>query len=437
MRDRHESAPSSLSNDELLLATRALVARSNEATAYLVAHLAEIDVRKLYLDQAQPSLFSWCVAELGCSEDVACNWISVARASRRYPLVLDVLREGKVHLTGLRMLAPHLTEEGHRDLLEEAAGKSKREIEELVASIAPRPTVAASIRKLPAERVSKEEQDKGESLLGIALANSSVCIDALATEPSRAASTTSEDPTSAIVSSPKTAELPSGAETSLSLGSLPPSAHRSPAPGRVEPLAEDAYKVTFTASRRLRDKIRKAQDLLGHQVPNGDLAEILERGLDLLMDDVRKKRFASGRKPRPRKSRDKEEKGSATEAVKSAAVEAKPEVTGEPGAACEKPRSRYIPAEVRRAVHGRDGERCTFVDERGRRCPETRRLELDHAEGFARGAPHTVDILRLRCRPHNLGSAERMYGRAFMEKKRAAKSPAPGRIDRVQGFGRG
>ena len=437
MRDQCASAPSTLSDDKLLSATRALVARSNEAAASLVAHLAEIDVRKLYLDQAQPSMFAWCVAELGCSEDVACNWIAVARASRKYPVVLDALREGKVHLTGLRMLAPHLTEERHQTLLDEAAGKSKREIEELVARIAPRPAVAASIRKLPGARAGKEEEQKGESLLCIAPANGAVGIGGEATESLPAASTTSEGPMSAAVSNPEKAELHSGAEGSLPLGAGALEAQRPPAPSRVEPLAEDAYKVTFTASRRLRDKIREAQDLLGHQVPSGDLAEIVERGLDLLMDEVRKKRFGAGRRPRPRKTRREEEKASGTAAKEPAAVEAKPEATEEPGVACEKPRSRYIPAEVRRAVHERDGEQCTFVDERGKRCPETRRLELDHAEGFARGAPHTVDSLRLRCKPHNLGSAERMYGRAFMDKKRAARSSAPGRIDRVQGSGRG
>lgn len=91
--------------------------------------------------------------------------------------------------------------------------------------------------------------------------------------------------------------------------------------------------------------------------------------------------------------------------------------------------SRHIPAEVRRAVIERDGERCTFVDDRGKRCPEKRRLEFDHAEGFARTGRHTVDGLRLRCRPHNQWEAESMYGRAFMEKKRGGKVSAPARVD--------
>jgi len=425
MRDQCASAPSTLSDDKLLSATRDLVARSNEATAHLVAHLAEIDARKLYLEQAQPSMFAWCVAELGASEDVACNWIAVARASRGYPAVLDALREGKVHLTGLRMLSPHLTGEGHLALLEEAAGKSKRKIEEIVARIAPRPAVASSVRKLPSTRASGKENESGDRRP----ANGSAGIGTEATTPLPDASTASDGAESSPLSAPEKGRPDFGAQ-SLSLGGAPQPPHRPRAQDSVEPLSEEAYKVTFTASRRLRDKIRQAQDLLGHQVPGSDLAEIVERGLDLLIEDTKKKRFAAGRKPRSRKGRRHEGKGSATARKEppEAGVEAEPRAAEGSALGKEARRSRYIPAEVRRAVFERDGEQCTFVDERGRRCPETRRLELDHAEGFARGAPHTVDSLRIRCRAHNLGSAERMYGRAFMEEKRAGKGSAPGRI---------
>ena len=443
MRDRIASAPSTLSDDKLLSATRALVARSNEATAHLVAHLAEVDARKLYLEQAQPSMFAWCVAELGASEDVACNWIAVARASRGYPAVLDALRAGKVHLTGLRMLSPHLTGEGHLALLDEAAGKSKRKIEEIVARIAPRPAVPASMRKLPSGRNNGGNNGKseggnvgtGDIWSGTGPANGSGVDAAQATratagdkESPRGAKGGEGGPESSSVSSRENGELLSSAQRG-SLGEAPQPHGRPRAPGRVEPLSDEAYKVTFTASRRLRDKIRQAQDLLGHQVPGSGLAEIVERGLDLLMEDVRKKRFAAGRKPRPGKTKPQENKGSSAASEKPPAAAAEPRAAEDSVAEGEERRSRYIPAEVRRAVHERDGEQCTFVDERGRRCPATRRLELDHAEGFARGALHTVEGLRLRCRPHNQWEAERMYGRAFMEEKRTAGASAPARID--------
>src|SRR5687767_591995 len=132
---------SSLSNTELLSRTSALVGRSCGLEAELLVHLGEIDERKLYLDRAWPSMFAFCVGELGFSEDVACNRIAVARASRRMPAIIEAVRDRRVHLAGLRVLAPHLTDENHRDVLAEAAGKSRREIEKIAARLAPKPDV--------------------------------------------------------------------------------------------------------------------------------------------------------------------------------------------------------------------------------------------------------------------------------------------------------
>ncbi len=494
----NSSALSALSNNDLLAATRSLVGRSNEVTSDLIAHLAEVDSRKLYLEQAQPSLFAWCVAELGCSEDVACNWIAVARSSRRYPGVLDTLREGKVHLTGLRMLAPHLTGEGHRALLAEAAGKSKRDIEELIARIAPRPAVPTSIRKLPGPRSGGTRDGEGGKRNGLEAGGGSAGGSGADATPAWMAQFTSgvgapgdlvpatnddglgfggglragadhasaagtggagrhdgREARPASDTGPRPAGgacRPDSGDAAGLLGTAPatgrPALEASRRRGKVEPLSDEAYKVTFTASRRLRDKIRRARDLLGHQVQDGDLAEIVERGIDLLIEDTRKKRFAVGRKPRASK-RDSRKMGvgeanhtpvAGQEAQVSwhrqanntpaAGHEAHPsphvQTAGSDAQRKERP-SRHIPAEVRRAVIERDGEQCTFLDKRGRRCPERRRLELDHVEGFARVGRHTVEEIRLRCRSHNQWEAERMYGRSFMDRKRGAKASAPGR----------
>ena len=83
--------------------------------------------------------------------------------------------------------------------------------------------------------------------------------------------------------------------------------------------------------------------------------------------------------------------------------------------------SRHIPAAIKRAVYERDGGRCIFVDDRGNRCPETGRLEFDHADGFARVHHHDVSAIRLLCRAHNQHAAEKMYGRAFMAAARRSE----------------
>src|SRR5207237_3951501 len=110
----------SLSSSDLRSATHDLVRRSHGVEATLLVHLGEIDERKLYLGWSFPSMFAFCVGELGFSEDVACNRIDRARAARRWPAILDALRFGKVHLAGLRLLAPHLTTENQENVLAEA-----------------------------------------------------------------------------------------------------------------------------------------------------------------------------------------------------------------------------------------------------------------------------------------------------------------------------
>ena len=145
----------SLDSTELLSATRELVRKSHCVEADLLTHLGEIDERKLYLDCAHPSMFAFCLGELGFSECAAYNRITVARIGRRLPAVIEAVRSGRVHLAGLRLLAPHLTTDNHEILLAQAAGKSKREIEEMVARLWPLPPVPTSIRRLPENPVVK------------------------------------------------------------------------------------------------------------------------------------------------------------------------------------------------------------------------------------------------------------------------------------------
>jgi hypothetical protein len=331
----------SLSSADLLTATRDLVRRSRGVEAELLVHLGEIDERKLYLDCAFPSMFAFCVGELGFSEDAAYNRITVARAGRRLPGVVEAVRSGQVHLAGLRLLVPHLTAGNHHGLLAEAAGKSKRAIEELVARLAPQPPVPALIRKLP-ERLS------------VAPA------------------------------------VPPSFEAAAPPALLPRREEHRPV---IAPLSEETFRIQFTASRALRDKLRQAEDLMRHRVPDGDLATIVDRALDLLIEGVKKERFATGRKAREGLRHD----------------------AGETG-------SRHIPDAIKRAVYQRDGGRCTFADERGHRCPETGALEFDHLDGFARTRLHQVARIRLLCRAHNQHAAEQTYGQAFMERARAAKA---------------
>src|SRR6267378_7259541 len=231
----------SLSSADLRSATQVLVRRSHGLDADVLIHLGEIDERKLYLDWAFSSMFAFCVGELGFSEDVACNRIDLARAARRIPVILEALRSGQVHLAGLRLLAPHLTTENQETVLAEAAGKSKRQIEQLVARLWPQPPVPTIVRKLPDRSAPPPEASCGFSFgAAVPIAQAELA------------------PAPAFVAPP----------------SAPP--RRDERSSKVSPLSEDAFKFQFTASRACHEKLRQAQDLLRHRVPNGDVATIFE-----------------------------------------------------------------------------------------------------------------------------------------------------------------
>jgi hypothetical protein len=161
------AALQAISNSALLSATRELARRASTVEADLLLHLGEVDHRKLYRDYACPSMFSFCLRELGFSEDAAYRRIVVARAARRFPALIDSLRSGQMHLAGLRLLVPHLTLENVGDLLAQSARKSKRAIEHLIARLFPKPAVPATFRKLP-KRMSVSEAPQPGLTLSIA-----------------------------------------------------------------------------------------------------------------------------------------------------------------------------------------------------------------------------------------------------------------------------
>ena len=106
-----------LSDAELIARVNALAARERDATALLVAHLAELDTRDVHLRAGHSSLFAYCRDALALSEHEAYNRIEAARAARRFPVILEMLADGSVSLTSVRLLAPHLTPDNHRSVL--------------------------------------------------------------------------------------------------------------------------------------------------------------------------------------------------------------------------------------------------------------------------------------------------------------------------------
>ena len=137
-----------VTNSELHLCTRRLVGRSNQILAALLAHLGEIEARGIHRERACASLHTYLIYELRVSEDAAFRRARAARLCRQFPVILDHIAAGEIHLTALLLLGPHLTEENHRELLALAKHRTKREVLRLVRRIAPEPDVPASVEPL-------------------------------------------------------------------------------------------------------------------------------------------------------------------------------------------------------------------------------------------------------------------------------------------------
>ena len=268
------------------------------------------------------------------SEDMAYLRIRAARAARRFPAIFERVADGQLHLSGVVLLAPFLTTENAAELLEAAAHRFKAEIRAHLAERFPRPDLPARVEPI---------------LVAGPVANPQLVPDPVATPV--------------------------------------------PQP-RLTPLARERFAMQLTIGKATHDKLCHAQALLGHRIPSGDLAAVLDLALDALIERLEKRKFAKTSKPRPR--------------------------------TCRSSNPRHIPAHVKRAVWERDGARCTFVSESGRRCTARRFLEYDHVTPVARGGQATLANIRLRCRMHNQHDAERMFGAGFMSEKRAAACLASG-----------
>src|SRR5258708_18938405 len=140
---------SSLTNEQLLARVKTLAQGEREATASLLASLAELDASRAYLAEGYSSLFTYCTQALHLSEDAAYNRVKAAQAARKWPVILQMIADGSVSLTSVRWLAASLTDDNHQQILETARHRSKRQVEELVAALHPQPPVPSAIRKLP------------------------------------------------------------------------------------------------------------------------------------------------------------------------------------------------------------------------------------------------------------------------------------------------
>lgn len=335
--------------------------REREDTTELLGRLAEIEERRLYAKLGFPSMQAYCVEELRLSPEAAHWRVRAARVARRIPELFDAVADGRLHLTAVVLLNPYLTPGNASELIAVTAHRSKSEIELLLA-----------------ERFATST---GDLLKGAADSGSDANFVLLATQDStQVVANNGED----LGSDPGSVGVP--------VSSGPHASAPLPSYSRLKSLGSGLYSLQVTIDQATHDLLRRAQDLTGHSHPSGDVAAVLGRALAVLVERAERRKLGMTKKPRaPRET--------------------------------TSTNPRLISAAVRRAVYERDGHRCTFAAENGRRCSATRLLELDHIVPVARGGKSDVSNLRVRCLAHNQFEADRAFGAGFMKARREKGAP--------------
>ena len=361
-----------LSDAAVLQGGRSSHSDERSATAISLAHLSEIDARKLYVAEGYSSMFLYCLGELHLSEDCASRRLQAARVARRFPVLFAAIADGRLHLTGTALLAPHFTLENFDEVLLACTHRSRGQIQEWLAIRFPEtaaPAVRASIRPVVSAPVhvksATDVASRGQLLAALDAPGAPL------TDDGNANSATHTD--------------------------------RS-AQGREHlSIPTRRFQITVSVSESTHEKLRYLQTLMSHSLASGDVAGLVDKAFDALIEKVEKRKLGSTRVASARGARP---------ASRTSNGSSRSRASGPRSA------SRYVPVRIRRTVWERDQGRCTFVSTSGHRCGERRFLEFDHTQPVARGGTSTVEGLRLRCRTHNQYEAERALGRDFMRDKR-------------------
>ncbi len=224
------------------------------AIADVVEHLAEADRREWHIRKGFAGLTNYCVARLKYSQEAAGKRVTAARLVRKYPLALQMLRDGDVHLSGLLVLSPVLHADNYEERLNAAAGKTREQIELLVVGWKPKPLVET--------RVFEVKVDHRQALL--------------------------EEMVKARAEAPQEEPRP---QTQASAPELP----RAPRP---RPLDPQHYKLQLCIDLETYEDLRWLQEHMRHSIPDGDAAKVIAKAIKELRKAVDKRRYGKTDKPK-------------------------------------------------------------------------------------------------------------------------------------------
>jgi hypothetical protein len=344
-----------------------LLRNERNALAEFVLALAHFDSERRWVELGHASLFAFLHRHLVLSKGAAFYRMTAAQLVQRHPEIIEPLCDGRLCLTNVVELAKVLTAENLAGVLPRFFHLSKREAKEVSAELKPTPAPARTVVTSLGSR-------------HLALATQTVPMQPTTqltqvSWPDEPVHANSECPTQEM-----SARLDSPAPISISSTRI--------AATVVEPKTAELSRVHITVSRAFLRKLDTARDALSHSHPGASEQEILEAGLDLLLERSAKRK---GLVKTPR----------------SVPTQRAPPPS----------RSRYIPAHIRREVWKRDQGKCQWGMEDGTVCGSTYRVQLDHIEPFARGWTFdSGDALVCLCQGHNDIAARRAFGNSMMDR---------------------
>jgi 5-methylcytosine-specific restriction endonuclease McrA len=351
-----------------------LLRREHDAMADFLVALADFDERRLWMELGYASLFDFLHRELGLSKASASFRKKAAELVQRFPEIVEPLRDGRLCLSSLFEVAKVLTPENRHEILPRFFQLGKREAKAVAAAL--RPDDTPPLREL---------------VTAVRHPTAAPAAIVKAAAPLTDAATRAETPAPslAVVCPAKLVHAKSQATPHLNLAraSTP-----EPPASTAEPLTADLNRLHVTVSRRFLEKLGRARAALSHSHPGGSMEEILEAGLDLLLDRHAKR---NGRVKKPRRQ---------------------PSPSSDPD---------RIPAHVRRAVWERDGGRCQWPVASGGACGSTVRVELHHETSRARGGPPTAENLLTLCDVRHDLATRREFGDALVDEiaRRRRRTP--------------
>ena len=362
-----------LKDADLIRETKFLAERSRHNEMRLLEHLAEFDARRLCLEEGHRSLYEYCTMVLGFEEAEAYRRIRVARVIRAFPEARHALEQRRVTASSLVVLSPWLERKNVGEWLSAAAGKSKREVEALVAARYPQAPQPDAVRNFPFHPL----------VMTMGAPPHAVGVDA-----SGVVATGTDDPFVAAAGAPPHAVEAGEAR----VGPEVPRERLEDAWQQLAPIAAGRVRVGFDAACVIAQLLERVRQLLRHKYPEGRLEDIIREALESYLD----------RKDPQRRLERKLSKGEVTAKTPERPVERFPRDCAA---------SRYIPAKVKSAVWARDDGSCAWRSPDGKVCGAKDWLEYDHIHPYAKGGrsddPRNI---RLLCRDHNQAASIAIFG---------------------------